>query len=654
MKWPSKSQWGQFFKVLTKKEKVALSVFCILFLAAFSFLSVSFYLKNTEIQPSFGGVFKEGVIGHPRFINPIYASSDTDRNLTELIYSGLMKYDESSKIVPDLVKDYEIKGEGRIYEFYLREGAVWSDGEPLTSEDVIFTIKTIQNPDYKSPFRASWLEVEVEKISDLGVRFKLKNPYTPFLENLTLKIIPKHIWENIPPENFPLTIYNLRPVGSGPYKLKEFKQDEQGFIKSLALVANSKFFGKKPYIPKINFLFFDEEKKLIEAAKEGEIKGLSLNNPEDLKNLNNQWKTYSLSLPRYFAVFFNPDKSKLLADQNLRQALNYGTNKEEIVERFFDGRAQIVHSPILPEIYEFEPPSKIYQFDPEKAKEILDQAGFVKNEEGKRIKIIKKEPAFQFKSRLSLGSQGKEVEALQKCLAKDPEVYPDGQITGSFGEKTKTAVIKFQEKYRKDILDPGGFKEGTGIVAKATQAKLNELCAPAPEEILPFSFSLVTVDQPLLIEVASQLKDQWAELGAEVEIKTFDISQLEKNIIKPRNYESLLFGEVLGAVPDPFPFWHSSQKKDPGLNLAVYESKNADKLLEEARQIQDSAEIAKNYAEFQDILIASSPAVFLYNPDYLYFVSNEIKGINTKIIVDPSKRFSNIGEWYIKTKRVWK
>lgn len=308
-KWPSKSQWRRIFEVLTKREKIILALFFISFLTAFSFLLFDFYLKNTEIQPAFGGDYTEGVLGHPRFINPIYANSDVDRDLVELIYSGLMKYDENGKIIPDLAKNYEIKEEGTIYEFHLKENVFWSDGLPLTSEDLIFTIKTIQNPDYKSPFRANWLGVKVEKIDDLSLRFELKNSYSPFLENLTLKIMPKHIWQDIPPQNFPLAIYNLRPVGSGPYKLKEFKQDQQGFIKSLILIANPKYFGERPYIPKINFFFFDEEKELIEAANQGKIEGFSLTAPRDLKNLNNQWEIYRLSLPRYFALFFNPEKS---------------------------------------------------------------------------------------------------------------------------------------------------------------------------------------------------------------------------------------------------------------------------------------------------------------------------------------------------------
>ena len=253
-----------------------------------------------------------------------------------------------------------------------------------------------------------------------------------------------------------------------------------------------------------------------------------------------------------------------------------------------------------------------------------------------------------------MGSQGNEVKELQKCLARDSEVYPEGEITGYFGEKTKKAVIKFQEKYRTEILEPQGLSAGTGEVLKSTRDKLNALCAAPSEETIPLSFTIITVNQPILEKVASLLKEQWKSLGINLEIKTIDVSTLTEEIIKPRNYEMLLFGEVLGLIPDPFPFWHSSQTKDPGLNLASYENKDCDKILEDIRQNLNEGERKVALEKFQNILIEDSPAIFLYSPDYLYLVSNEIKGINTKIIADPSKRFSNIENWYVKTKRVWK
>ena len=651
MELPSFSRWKQVFKIFKKSEKIIILALFVLALSSLVFLLNSFYLKNTKIAPDFGGTYKEGLKGQPRFINPIYGeTNDVDRDLIELIFSGLMAYSKEGEIIKDLAKEYTISEDGKVYEFYLRDNILWHDNKSLTVDDIVFTIKTVQNSDYKSPLRTNWIGVETEKISDNGIRFTLKNPYSSFLEVCTIKIIPKHIWENISPENFTLSPYNLQPVGSGFFKIKSLEQTDAGFIKSLNLESNPRYYGKVPFISEISFQFFNEKEDLIQSFRKGEIDGFSLTSSKDYDlSKTGNFSLYSLPLPRYFAVFFNIPKFQTFEEKEIRMALNYAVNKEEIAGEIKDGGTEIVRvvdSPILPEFFGYQEPSNIYEFNVEEAKNLLETAGFKENENGIRQKTIEKTPAFQFKSTLGTGSQGKEVEELQKCLAKDSEVYPEGEITGYFGKSTKAAVIKFQKRYVKGI-------SGTGLVGPKTRAKLNEFCLPPFQEILLLQFTLTTVNQPQLIEVAELLKTQWEEIGASVEIEALGISEL-KIIIKERNYDSLLFGEVLGAIPDPFTFWHSSQKNDPGLNLTGYENKDVDKLLKEARETLDESMRKEKYETFQDILIEDAPCIFLYSPDYLYLVSNKVKGIDTEKIIDPAKRFSNIENWYTQTHRTWK
>ncbi len=652
--YPSRTQWKQLFKVLNKKEKTTFSVFLILAIICFSFLTINFYIQQTKVQPALGGNYSEGLVGQPRFLNPIYAqTNDVDRDLVELIFSGLMKHTPNGGLIPQLAKEYKVLEDGKVYEFTLKDNLVWHDKEPLTVDDVIFTIETIQSSDFKSPLRISWSGIEVDKISDTILRFKLQKPSSTFLEHCTLKIIPEHIWKYISPENFPLSTYNLKPIGSGPYKLENLEQDSTGKINFLNLVRNSLYFEEGPYIPKITFYFFNNQEDLLKAYLNGKIKGFALSSPENLPKFNLGLKMYSFSLPRYFALFLNPENSKSLSEDIIKKALNYGIDKQAIIQELLLGYGKIVDSPVIPQIYKLKQPLEIYEFNQEKAKQILDEAGFKENEDGYRSKYTKKSTSFQFKRNLQLKSSGNEVTELQKCLAQFPDVYPEGDVTAYFGSLTKAAVIRFQEKYADEVLSPYGLTTGTGQVKTSTRAKLNELCN-TKEETLELKFSLATVDQPLLIQTASLLKSQLKELGIAINIETFDISTLEREIIKKREYEMLLFGEVLGSIPDPFPFWHSSQKKDPGLNLSLYENKKADKLLEEIRESFDKEITKEKLEQFQNILIQDSPAVFLYNPDYLYLVSSEIKGITGKMITDPSKRLSNMENWYIKTKRVLK
>ena len=116
----------------------------------------------------------------------------------------------------------------------------------------------------------------------------------------------------------------------------------------------------------------------------------------------------------------------------------------------------------------------------------------------------------------------------------------------------------------------------------------------------------------------------------------------------------LLFGEILNIDPDPFSLWHSSQKRDPGLNLALYNNKSVDDLLEKARQTLNPLERMKQYQDLQKLIIEDAPVVFLYNPLYLYAQTHNIKGFNNKIISMPSDRFSNVEKWYINTKRIFR
>ncbi len=655
--WPSKYQWLRFFNVLSKKEKYVFAIFLVLAVSSLSFIFASLYNKNTKEAPANGGVLTEGVVGQPRFINPIYANSDTDRDLAQLVYSGLMKYDENMKIVPDLAKSYEEQDGGKTYVFYLKDNIFWQDKTPVTAADVVFTIKAIQNPDYKSPIRANWVGVDVLKVSDSVVKFSISQPYGAFLENLTLKILPVHVWQNISPENSPLDVYNLKPIGSGPYKVKEVIQGQNNRIKSLSLVANPYYFGKYPYIDELNFLFFNNETELARAGKNGDLSGFSMTSFEAIKN-KGPWNIYNLALPRYFSVFFNQTKSKVLADSAVRIALSYGTDKNEIANSVLPKDSspenKIVDSPILSNFYGLPLPSAPYNFDPEKAKTILAQADYKDAGKGFLQKSVNRTPSFQFKSNSQLNSQGTEVKELQKCLAKFSDIYPNGEINGVFGKKTEDAVKKFQEKYADEILKPSGFTQGTGQVSKGTRAKLNIICFDNSPDITPLKFTLATVNQFQLMQVADILKQQWKNIGVDVEVVALPIAQLEQDYIKPRNYDALLFGEVLGAIPDPLPFWHSSQTRDPGLNLAIYSNRDVDNLLEDIRKSSDSSARTDKLNQFQNILQKDAPAIFLYSPDYTYYVAKDVKNVAVNKITDPSKRFVGIEDWFIKTKRVWK
>jgi peptide/nickel transport system substrate-binding protein len=167
-------------------------------------------------------------------------------------------------------------------------------------------------------------------------------------------------------------------------------------------------------------------------------------------------------------------------------------------------------------------------------------------------------------------------------------------------------------------------------------------------------FVLTTTDWPELTQVASILKEDWEKIGAKVNLDVVPVNAIQSQTIRPRSYEVLLFGEVLSLNPDPFSFWHSTQRKDPGLNLSFYSNKRVDGLLESARQSFSKETKINKYEEFQKIILQDVPAIFLYSPNYTYAVSSKIKGLETTAVNTPSQRFENINKWYIGTKRIKK
>ena len=128
----------------------------------------------------------------------------------------------------------------------------------------------------------------------------------------------------------------------------------------------------------------------------------------------------------------------------------------------------------------------------------------------------------------------------------------------------------------------------------------------------------------------------------------------QQNFIRPREYEALLFGQMLGIDPDPFAFWHSSQTRDPGMNLALYNNPDVDKILEKIRQEMDPASRLDYYKKFQQDVANDVPAAFLYSPNYLYVTSKKVQGVDINAVTTPDRRFSNVAKWFVNTKRVKK
>ena len=243
-------------RVSSGKERYLMLILALILAGSILAIPITAYYHFTYPVGDSGGTLNEGVVGELRHINPLLSQSDADRDLVSLIYSGLLKYNQAGKLVPDLAKSYDISLDELNYTIYLKENIKWHDNRPLTADDVIFTIRTAQNPDYGSSQRINWQGIDIEKIDNYKLLFKLKNKYAQFLNNLTLPMLPEHIWANVKPINFALSEFNIKPIGSGPYQFKKFQKDALGRIHLYELTVNKNFYDGKPFIKKIHLKFY--------------------------------------------------------------------------------------------------------------------------------------------------------------------------------------------------------------------------------------------------------------------------------------------------------------------------------------------------------------------------------------------------------------
>ncbi len=567
-KLPSKNEIKLIFSSFSKKEWYVFILLSVVLLGSTLVILGSINKSFMVEVPMRGGTISEGIIGTPRFINPILAFSDADRDLVSLVYSGLMRKAPDGTLIPDLAEKYESSKDGLTYTFTLKDKIYFQDGKSVTAEDVVFTINKVKDPIIKSPRKGNWDGVNVEKIDDRNVKFTLKQPYASFLENATFGIMPLSLWSNSPME---LNEANTNPIGSGPYLISKISKQSSGIIDYYELAPFKKFILDKPYIQKIILRFYPNENELVTALEGGAVDQISSITPANAEILKEKhYRIISTVLPRIFGLFFNQNQNQIFTNKTVISAIDQAIDKDRIVREVLFSYGVAIDDPI--------PPNMI---------------------------------------------------AYQKL---NEEKNPSREET----------IAKVKEKLAKD-----GWKIGaSGFLEKAKSKK--------QKANLTLEFSISTGNAGELVKSAELIKQDLNAIGMKVDIKTFEIGNLTQSVIRPRKYDALLFGEIINHESDLFAFWHSSQRHDPGLNVAMYTNAKVDKILEDAFVTVDEKQRIKKYAQFEDEIKKDKGAVFLFSPNFIYVVSKNLKGLNADHIISPQDRFLNVYSWYSETNNVWK
>ena len=566
-----KSEINLILSSFSKKElTVFFGLVAVLFISTISILEIINKSFMVGI-PTYGGSITEGIVGTPRFVNPVLANSLADQDLVSLVYSGLMRKNPDGKLIPDLAFKYDVSKNGLIYTFTLKDNLYFQDGKPLTSDDVIFTINNIKDPIIKSSYKGNWDGVIVEKIDEKNIRFTLKQSYASFLENTTIGIMPAHLWEGSPIE---LNETNINPIGSGPYMIKTVDKQSSGIINYYELTPFNKFALGKPYLKSITLYFYPNEDDLMSALSNGTIQQVSSITPQNAEILKGKgYRIESAVLPRIFGLFLNQNQNQIFTNKIVVKAIDQIIDKNKIIETVLASNGITIDGPIPPDM------------DPEQNL----------NKQNANI------------------SRASALKDAQDSLAKD-------------GWK----------------LGPSGFLEKTTVDKKKKKTTT----------ILEFSISTGNAEE--LVKSAELIKQDLTQIGMKVNIKTFEIGNLNQSVIRPRKYDALLFGEIINHESDLYAFWHSSQRKDPGLNVAMYTNAKVDKILEDAFVATDENTKIQKYTLFENEIKKDMPAIFLYSPNFIYVVLKNLEGFSMKHIISPSDRFSNVYSWYTQTEKVWK
>lgn len=512
----------------------------------------------TTPAPEEGGTYAEGVVGQLDTMNPLFASTPAEISASKLLFSGLLGYDRDNQLKADVAAAWSVSEDGKTYTVRLRDDVYWHDGEKLSVDDVIFTVRLIQNPAVKAMQYGTLAGVKVEKVDNSHVRFVLPSVYAPFAQALTFGILPQHLLKDVKPADIRENEFGRKPVGTGPFVFKQLQiidPDSQRLV--VHMEANSAYYKDKVRLNRFQLHTYEDRDTLQKALVTSEINaalGLSANQISNVVERAVFAASANPLLDGMFAIF-NSDQPAL-QDANVRQALVLGTDRQAILN--------------------------------------------------------------------AVNNRGVEL---------------DGPLPSSFMSGSIVGQAAFNRKAAEEKLDAAGWKLADGVRTK---------------DGAPLELSVVAPDSGDYQVLLSELSKQWKELGVSVKAQLADPQSIVTDYLQPRGYDVLVYELAIGADPDVYPYWHSSQANAKGLNFANYRSGLADDALSSARSKLDPALRAAKYKTFYEQWVKDNPAVALYQPYLSYVTTKNSTSIDeNRTVAESVSRYQNVDRWAISQTTVY-
>jgi peptide/nickel transport system substrate-binding protein len=342
----------------------------------------------TTIVPATGDRLIEGMVGKPRYLNPLLSDDNpVDAQLVDLIFDGLTRYDSEGRLVPALATEWHFSEGGRAVTFHIRESVNWHDGQPLTAADVAFTYGLLQEESFPASqaLKSMWQSVVISQTGDLELSFTLPQPYAPFLESTTRGILPAHILQGVHPVDIGGHRYNRAPIGTGPFMVTPGSDWQR--TGSLRLSPNPLYWREGAALGGTEYRFYPDSQALAEAYANGNIHALTEIPSADLGTfaLLDGLRLFTSGSQTYTQLLFNlgGEADSPLRRLEVRRALAYALDREALIDQTHSGQGLPLEGPFLPSTWAYDPALLTrYGYQPELAAQLLDEAGWRKPDGG--------------------------------------------------------------------------------------------------------------------------------------------------------------------------------------------------------------------------------------------------------------------------------
>lgn len=518
-----------------------------------------FQRSYTTSTQTTNGSYAEAVLGPVGTLNPIFASSSAEQSASSLMFSRIVNYDTTGHLRNDLATGISIDDTHKIYTVTIRPDATWSDGQPVTAQDIAYTVGLLKDPNVHSTI-TGWTDIKVQALNTTTLQFTLPAPYAAFKYALTFPILPQHILSTIAPSNIRESKFGDAPVGSGPFKFG-FTQDVDASSgrEIIHMNRNDKYYGGTAKISRFQLNVYSSRTAITHALEVSEVNAAADLSISDLTSVNMKRYTVTSSPIDSGVYALLNTTSATLSDKTVRQALQIGTNTEAV-----------------------------------------------------RSMLSVKQPALYLP-------------------------FTNGQLTGEVPAAPVYDVVKAQQ-----LLESDGWTMQGGLRTKNGQT---------------LALSVVTIKNSVFERVLEVLSGQWRALGIKVNTQVVDPSDVTQdvfqNILKPRNYDVLLYQIDIGADPDVYAYWDSTQIMS--LNYSNYSNTISDDALSSARsRLEPDLRNAK-YLTFAKEWLLDVPAIGLYQPTAQYVYSRGVHTYNSSnTLITPIDRYADVLQWSVDTRSVYK